>query len=263
MNTASWWGALDSVGFQTMRALLSVLWQSSILLGAVAGLTYVLRRRRASVRQALWAGALLATPVLPLLAWAGSNLGTPQAQIPVMPTYSVFAERRMSVAPPADLPEVLPVETAFESPVGVPQVGQEEDFTLIDSPWALALLGYISGLVLFLGLIVVGRFHLGRWVRTGVIVTDPRVLEAFRVAREQVGCSGGCVIVESDRVRAPLTLGTFRPVVLLPRGFARRLSPADLKGVALHEMAHVKRHDPLLLALASLVRAAKFLLEKQ
>ena len=58
MNGASLWSVLDGVGFEVIRTLLSVLWQSSILLVAVGILAYALRRRRAAVRQVLSSGEL-------------------------------------------------------------------------------------------------------------------------------------------------------------------------------------------------------------
>ncbi len=48
------WETLDIVGFETVKILLSLLWQSSILLAAVGLLTYGLRHRRASLRHQLW-----------------------------------------------------------------------------------------------------------------------------------------------------------------------------------------------------------------
>ena len=52
------WETLDIVGFETVKILLSLLWQSSVLLGAVGLLTYALRHRRASIRHQLWVAAL-------------------------------------------------------------------------------------------------------------------------------------------------------------------------------------------------------------
>jgi len=69
MNAANLLSALDRAGFETIRTLLGVLWQSSILLGAAAVLAVTLRRRGASVRHVLWTAALLAVPALPLLGW--------------------------------------------------------------------------------------------------------------------------------------------------------------------------------------------------
>ena len=88
MSASACWAWLDGAGFQTMRVLLSLLWQSSILLAAAALLSGVLRRRRASVRCAVWIVALLVVPMLPLLNWAASSVGSPQAAIPAIPAYT-------------------------------------------------------------------------------------------------------------------------------------------------------------------------------
>lgn len=52
----------------------------------------------------------------------------------------------------------------------------------------------------------------------------------------------------SDQIRSPLTYGTLRPVILLPKG----MDPAALEPVLTHELIHVRRFDPL----AKLVFAA-------
>ncbi|MCK4284320.1 MAG: hypothetical protein KAX44_08395, partial [Candidatus Brocadiae bacterium] len=75
MNALQLWARLDAVGYGTMRLLLGALWQSSILLLAIAALTWLLRGRRAAVRHALWVAGLVAAPLLPVFAWAASSLG--------------------------------------------------------------------------------------------------------------------------------------------------------------------------------------------
>ena len=253
MNAISWLETLNGLGFKTAWVLLSLLWQSSILLAAAALLTYVLRKRRASVRHTLWIVALLAVPALPLLAWVGSSINAPQAEIPVMPSYS---------APPmrAPLPKVELYEPPSESPP--PPVAleaeEEREFSLLAYPWALALLVYSTGLILFLSLVAAGRLRIGRWIRKGTVVKEARVLGAFEAAWKHFGLRRDFVVVESEDVQAPMTIRTFRPVVLLPTGLCRNLSESELQAVAIHEMAHIKRNDPLLLTLASFVRAVLF-----
>ncbi len=50
-------------------------------------------------------------------------------------------------------------------------------------------------------------------------------------------------IVESDRLSSPVVWGMFRPVLILPAGFAESMSSKRLEWVLLHELAHVKRRD--------------------
>ncbi len=97
-NAVEWWGALDQFGFTVMRALLCVLWQSSIVFAAMAVLVWVLRKRRATVRHALWVAALLVAPVLPLLTSLAARTGAPQAPVPVLPAY-VVVEKYVEVPP--------------------------------------------------------------------------------------------------------------------------------------------------------------------
>ena len=251
MNAVTFWEALDRLGFETLRVLLSVLWQSSILLAAVMLIAFALRRRRASARHALWVAALLVAPALPLLGWAASRAGTPQAQIPVMPAYS---------APEVEFSPTPPVSSApAPVPPVEPSIAQEQpQRSLLDYPWGLAFLAYVFGAGAFLSLVMLGRARLRGWVRRGREVEDARVAAAFQFAREHLGLARTSRLMESEHILGPLTLGALRPVVLLPAGLAQGLSDADLRAVAIHELAHVKRRDPLVLGLASLVRAVLF-----
>jgi len=47
----------------------------------------------------------------------------------------------------------------------------------------------------------------------------------------------------SDDVRVPTALGFFRPAVVLPTWTLRDLSAEELKGIVLHELAHLRRWD--------------------
>lgn len=49
----------------------------------------------------------------------------------------------------------------------------------------------------------------------------------------------------SDRVDSPLTLGFWRPVVLVPASLFTGMAPELLEALLLHELAHIRRHDYL------------------
>jgi len=76
MNVTDVLEAFDSGGFQVFRVMISILWQSSIVFGAVFGITLVLKRNRAAVRHAIWVAALLAVPVIPVLSLILTSAGT-------------------------------------------------------------------------------------------------------------------------------------------------------------------------------------------
>lgn len=49
----------------------------------------------------------------------------------------------------------------------------------------------------------------------------------------------------SAYIKTPVTIGYFKPVVLLPMGILTSLPPAQLEAILLHELAHIRRHDYL------------------
>ncbi|MCC7245603.1 MAG: M48 family metalloprotease [Saprospiraceae bacterium] len=58
---------------------------------------------------------------------------------------------------------------------------------------------------------------------------------------------------QSAAVPGPVTLGWWRPVILLPIALVNRLSPAEVEAVLAHELAHIARHDWLFNLMQALV----------
>ncbi len=274
------WDQLDALGFETMRVVLSVLWQSSVLLGAAGLLVFALRRRSAAIRHRVWTAGLLLTPLIPVLTWLASQTGSPQLNIPIIPSYNTLSLEQSQSPSNDEITAFVEQETDTASAVDsaqIPEQGNPDDqegaaatlqpqpqtnipaeIPRTAHPWAIASIAYVAGLAVLLGLVSLGRLRLRRYTRQGQIVTDPRITDVFEAARKQIGLERGCVIVEIDNLHAPLTYLTFHPVIALPHGFTDELSQEELRTIALHELAHIKRHDPLVLNLASIIRAVFF-----
>ncbi len=269
MMPADWWAVLDRAGFAAMRLLLSVVWQSSLLFGATALLAWALRRRSAGVRHVLWAAALLAAPLLPALGWLGSRAGAPRAEVAVMPGYEAPALPRPTEPPPAPVVRpapraAAPVEPAPTAPAAEPPPAPTAEpaapppASRVSYPWAVGLVVYVAGAIAFVSLVGLGRLRLHRCLRRGRRVRDARVVGAFAAACRAVGLRRTVVLVVSGRVAAPIALGFLRPRVLLPAGFASGLSDGELRAMAAHEVAHVRRGDALVLEAVSVLRALLF-----
>src|SRR5262249_39071975 len=65
---------------------------------------------------------------------------------------------------------------------------------------------------------------------------------------------GQVEVRESDRLASPVAMGIVRPVIVLPSDW-RDWGPAKLDAVLAHERAHIDRHDPAVLILATIHRA--------
>lgn len=107
-----------------------------------------------------------------------------------------------------------------------------------------------------LGVLLVGRRHLQRLVRTARLVRaaapvdDEATLSRWRVAAADHPLAGRIELRRSDAVDAPACWGIAKPVILLP---AVDAATPDATVFALrHELVHLERRDPL----AALAQAA-------
>ncbi|MFA6472233.1 MAG: M56 family metallopeptidase, partial [Candidatus Latescibacterota bacterium] len=259
MNALAILAGLDSFGFTVMRLLLSVLWQSAILFALIWLLTFLLRKKSETVRHALWTSAILLLPVIPLLTLGAAKLGTPHAELQVIPLYTTQLEipdlpplQPQDVNQPSEKNIIPPVEKA--APFSLKSMLSE----LTHYPWALGSMAYLLFVFGFLVWIGIIRLRIRRWIYQSGAVMDARVIGIFHEAGEKMKIGRECLVMENDRVPAPMTCRTFRPVVILPRGFAEGLSDAELYAVARHELTHVKNYDTLIFTLLAIVRAVYF-----
>ncbi len=72
---------------------------------------------------------------------------------------------------------------------------------------------------------------------------DDGMRQAVTQAAEQAGLIRAPRLLVSARAVMPVTLGLFRPAIVLPEGFADDLPPDQCRAVLLHEVAHVARRD--------------------
>ncbi len=75
---------------------------------------------------------------------------------------------------------------------------------------------------------------------------------------EQLGIRSNVKIFLSNKVKAPLTIGFFKPVILIPLASINHLNAEQMEAVILHELAHIKRFDYLINLLLSLIEATLF-----
>ena len=74
----------------------------------------------------------------------------------------------------------------------------------------------------------------------------------------QLGISKEIRLYLSDTVTTPLTVGFFKPIILIPVASINHLTTDQLEAVLLHELAHIKRYDYLLNIILSVIELALF-----
>lgn len=74
----------------------------------------------------------------------------------------------------------------------------------------------------------------------------------------QLGIKRKVRIYLSELVKSPVTIGFFKPLILVPVASVTHLTPEQLEAVILHELAHIRRHDYLLNIVLSVIDLALF-----
>jgi HEAT repeat protein/beta-lactamase regulating signal transducer with metallopeptidase domain len=225
--------------------------KASLLLGAAALMSLILRRASAALRHLVWTLALCSALFLPVV-----SLMLPKWQL-----------RLVTIASPA------PVETTVAAPAAEPaaaalaeaprlgRAGHTAADTAVAADvsraawlprfsWQSALIGlWLLGAVAILGRIAVGLAAVRFVSRRTQPITDAAWLPMAMDIAEEMGVSRRLRFLRSGRASMPVATGLFRPSVIMPAD-ADTWSENRLRVVLLHELAHVKRRDCLTHVLA-------------
>jgi GWxTD domain-containing protein len=209
------------------RVLIESAIRAVLLAIAAATVLRVLRITTASGRHATWTVVLLAMLTLPLWTVWG-----PKAALPVLPMRS--ASVALPSAPVEHVPFAAPAGAfGATTPAAVPPADPATAPVSTISWRALALAIYGLGVLVLLGRLIVGTARAQRIIRRATLHSGQ---------------------LTSRQCAAPVTVGWFHPVVMLPHDWAQ-WSAAQLDAVLLHEREHARRRDPLIQWFALLNRA--------
>lgn len=86
-------------------------------------------------------------------------------------------------------------------------------------------------------------------------VTDQFVIDLVLRVCDELRIGRRPKLKEVPWLSVPAVFGLFKPVVCIPSAALQELSQDQLKWVLLHELGHVRRRDPLVLAIAVFARA--------
>jgi len=241
-----WTEVLNDFG----RWLYTHLWPLSIELAilalAVPVILYLLRLKSPGLRYLFW-GLVLIKPLVSFF------VASPVSLYPVVP-------------PPQEIDRVAAVREydasadGWEAAVAAPEANATvavdrgidlDRYGMIGLAWLVVVglwgLRFVTGcsLVLFLR-------------KTATPQLEGSLRTAFDEGVRMCGLRRKVSVAVSELVHGPVLTGIFRPVILLPRRMATDLSPEQLKLIFLHELAHVRRIDNLVLLLQRSVEMLLF-----
>ncbi len=228
-----------------MSAALWVAIKATALLGVAAiGQAATYRRTSAAARHLVWALAIAAVLLLPILSFA----------LPKWPVvFRTAATEAADTAPLApgvgdaarvERPSAFVVETPAPEAAARPPVG-------IPWPTAIAVV-YAAGVLLMLIHLTVQRRSVRRLAREATDLPEREWVRLLRESAASMGVQRPVRLLRSRECSMPMAFGTRRPAILIP-ATADTWSEDRRRAVVLHELAHVARYDCLtqLLAVAA------------
>ncbi len=211
--------------------LLHSLWQGAIISAALAAALMAMRSPR--VRYAAACGALLA-----MLGAFGLTLvrelpqGGDVMHIATTPPFPAWTVRAVD---------------------GVPA---SSDGLAAAVPWFAPF--WMAGVWIFYLSHVAGWIGVRRLRRRGVCGAPERWQKELARLSARLRVSRPVLLLESSLAEAPLVLGHFRPVILVPLGLLAGLPTEQVEAILLHELAHIRRCDFLVNVLQRSVEGLLF-----
>lgn len=268
----------ESFDLLALLALATI--KTTLLLAFAALLCVAVRRLSAATRHLLWATALCASLLLPLLSFVK------MWDVPILPARMLALSSHGATASPGnDVASETSVARATVYPErlrgaeeGLPEVSEFQtkaastgEFTQPEAPasqtppqatatplWprlintALAVWGL--GVVLLLLKLLAGFCATNLLTRRAARCEDPALSELFSSLLTEINLKGRVRLLRSERTSMPIVYGIIRPAVLLPAE-AEAWSEERQRMVLLHELTHVTRRDCLTQMLAQLACA--------
>ena len=207
------------------------LWQSTMIVAAVAVLAVSLKRRGARGRHLLWAIASLKFLVpFSLLAGLGSALGRSLVPLPNEP---LAAARWLDRSRP-----FFTLDAGASSDASWLSVLPTVQPSMVLAVW-------LAGSIAF----VLWRWRQWRFTRIEILRAVPlesgRELNALAFAARATRCDQPVALRVTDANTEPVVLGLRRATILWPEGLSDRLTDDELAAIFAHELCHVRRRDNL------------------
>lgn len=244
MNLVNPFDADPGTSVLLVRAALHFLWQGALLAAAVWAAEPALARLSAAMRYRVLLAALATIAACPFVTlWVGTRGGPADSGARYGPSATGEVVVRSGVQP-VDAWATGAAPAHMVGAIGAAAAETYRPPALLErvAPWATR--AYVLGVALML-------------VRLGLAARVARSL--FRDAVEaDSGLRGRCARLATRlgmraappvrycvRIATPAVVGLVRPIVLLPASVASELSAAQLEAILAHELAHVRRLDPL------------------
>ena len=213
------WNGLDALA----ATLLHSLWQGAL---AALGLMLVLKcvpRSAANLRYGWGVAAMAALVAAMAITFLASFEPHAQAGDHVAATQAGL------------------VAGALDPAVAAVSVPDLDEVVVSWQAWVVA--GWLCGAVFFTLRLGGACWGVRQLRKTSLPIVDAELQHCFERVRARLGLSGSVILRASRVIESPLTLGWWKPVVLIPVSMTSALPPNHWEPIFAHELMHVRRCD--------------------
>jgi beta-lactamase regulating signal transducer with metallopeptidase domain len=211
-------------------------WHTSLVV-AIPGLILLAlgRWRGFSARwRMLFAAALLLRLLLPsvpaLPGHPASKLETAIASASTTPT--VIATSRVELLGAA----VASIEEAATSTIAAAPARRISWQAVVAVIWGIGVLAVASW-------VIASHWLIRRWVRRDAVAPDRHITQLFQWSCHRMGFQRRIGLAAMPRIATAAVCGWLRPIILVPANLRETHTDDEIRGILLHELAHVKRCD--------------------
>lgn len=148
-----------------------------------------------------------------------------------------------------------PAAAAEDVPAASPAAAAPPPDASVSSPVIVVLLTvWLLGALLLIGRLIIANILFNRRLRRATLVANDAVLRLLAECARKLHVTAPPLLI-CDAIRSPATARVWRSCLLLPAGLLESLSPAELRAVFLHELAHVRCRDVAMNWLLAILQA--------
>ena len=127
----------------------------------------------------------------------------------------------------------------------------------IEAKMPLILTLWLGGFLIF-GFRLTGGIFYTYKLKSGALPVENEWKDYLNQIRKNLGIDRLVTLGESAAIHAPMVIGYFKPMILIPVGMVTGLTSEQIETIFIHELAHIKRHDYLINFIQSFIETVFF-----
>jgi beta-lactamase regulating signal transducer with metallopeptidase domain/peptidoglycan/xylan/chitin deacetylase (PgdA/CDA1 family) len=117
---------------------------------------------------------------------------------------------------------------------------------------------WLLGVALFSFRLGGGIWQLRRYKMSGVESVDANWQQRFTLICQTLKIDRHIKLLQSAIIETPIAIGFFKPLIIVPVSVFLQMRPHELETIIAHELIHIRRYDPLVNILQSVIEVLFF-----